>query len=83
MVYKTRNFCMINWLPIFIMAQMKRYAEWLNGKGYSPLDKFGRQARMKQFVKEQDQLKDQIKEASNSESEYKTLEGPFITGFHD
>jgi len=38
---------------------------------------------MKQFVKEQDQLKEQIKEASNSESEYKTLEGPFITGFHD
>ena len=71
---------MINWLPQKIMAQMKRYAEWLNGKGYSPLDKFGRQARMKQFVKEQDQLKEQIKEST---SEYKTLEGPFITGFHD
>lgn len=72
----------------FIMAQMKRYAEWLNGKGYSPLDKFGRQARMKQFVKEQDQLKEQIKEASSSEtitseSLNNTLEGPFITGFHD
>ena len=67
----------------FIMAQMKRYAEWLKGKGYSPLDKFGRQARMKQFVKEQDQLKEQIKEPSSSESEYKTLEGPFIAGFHD
>jgi len=65
------------------MAQMKRYAEWLNGKGYSPLDKFGRQARMKQFVKEQDELKKHIKETLNSESEYKTLEGPFITGFHD
>ena len=74
---------MINWLPLKFMAQMKRYAEWLNGKGYSPLDKFGRQARMKQFVKEQDQLKEQIKEPSSSESDYKTLEGPFITGFHD
>ena len=42
------------------MAQMKRYAEWLNGKGYSPLDKFNRQARMQQFVKEQDQQKEQI-----------------------
>ncbi len=47
------------------MAQMKRYAEWLNGKGYSPLDKFGRQARMKQFIKEQDQEKEQIKKAAN------------------
>ncbi len=44
---------------------MKRYAEWLNGKGYSPLDKFGRQARMKQFIKEQDQEKEQIKKAAN------------------
>ena len=49
----------------FIMAQMKRYAEWLNGKGYSPLDKFNRQARMAQFVKEQDKQKEQIKEAAN------------------
>ena len=40
------------------MAQMKRYAEWLNGKGYSPLDKLGRQARIKQFIKEQDQEKE-------------------------
>tara|TARA_B100001778_G_scaffold261072_1_gene221520 strand:- start:397 stop:612 length:216 start_codon:yes stop_codon:yes gene_type:complete len=67
----------------FIMAQMKRYAEWLNGKGFSPLDKFNRQARMAQFVKEQDKQKEQIKEPTSSESEYKTLEGPFITGFHD
>ena len=52
---------MINWLPQKIMAQMKRYAEWLNGKGYSPLDKFGRQARMRQFVQEQDQQKEHIK----------------------
>jgi hypothetical protein len=35
---------------------------------------------MKQFVKEQDQMKEQLKDSS---SEYKTLEGPFITGFHD
>ena len=71
---------MINWLPLKFMAQMKRYAEWRNGKGYSPLDKFNRQARMQQFVKEQDQQKEQIKESS---SEYKTLEGPFIPDFHD
>ena len=71
---------MINWLPQKIMAQMIRYAEWLNGKGYSPLDKFNRQARMAQFVKEQDQQKEQIKEST---SEFKTLEGPFIPDFHD
>ena len=58
---------MINKLPLKFMAQMKRYAEWLNGKGYSPLDKFNRQARMAQFVKEQDQQKKQIKKASNFE----------------
>ena len=67
----------------FIMAQMKRYAEWLDGKGFSPLDKFGRQAKMAQFIAEQQKQEKEIKKAKNSDSSYETLEGPFITGFHD
>ena len=64
------------------MSQMKRYAEWLHGKGFSPLDKFGRQAKMAQFIAEQQKQENEIKKAKNSSS-YETLEGPFITGFHD
>tara|TARA_R100001510_G_C7642892_1_gene200455 strand:+ start:1524 stop:1715 length:192 start_codon:yes stop_codon:yes gene_type:complete len=63
------------------MSQMKRYAQWLDGKGYSPLDKFGRQAKMAQFLAEQQKQEQEIKKASNSK--FQSLEGPFISGFHD
>ena len=41
---------------------MKRFAEWLNEKGYNQLYEFNKQARMSEFVVEQNKIRNCAKD---------------------